>query len=270
MYVRPHLEYGDIIFHDCAIYLMKMLESVQYQAGLIATGCWKNTNREKLYEELGWDSLSDRWHVGRLLMYKKIVTHDSPAYLSEYVLGESPPIRSTDRYRNSFFPYCFQKWNSLDPSLKCLDYNKLKSQLLETHRPKRCNTYWINDRYGLKLLTCIRVDHSDLRAHRFTKGFNCLTPTCRCGIEDESPAHFFLRCPFSQGPRIVLLNKVIEILECQLSDLDDDSTLTHLLLYGNPSLADCINKDIITASIKFIRTSKRFKRFEAFTRDTVS
>ena len=38
MYVRPHLEYGDIIFHNCADYLMKSLESIQYQAGLIATG----------------------------------------------------------------------------------------------------------------------------------------------------------------------------------------------------------------------------------------
>ena len=54
MYVRPHLEYGDIIFHNCADYLMKSLESIQYQAGLIATGCWKNTSRDKLYNELGW------------------------------------------------------------------------------------------------------------------------------------------------------------------------------------------------------------------------
>ena len=29
MNVRPHLEYGDIIYHDCAKYLMDMLESIQ-------------------------------------------------------------------------------------------------------------------------------------------------------------------------------------------------------------------------------------------------
>merc|ERR1711872_607240 len=56
MHVRPHLEYGDIIYYNCADYLMEMLESIQYQAGLIATGCWKNTNRSKLYCELGWES----------------------------------------------------------------------------------------------------------------------------------------------------------------------------------------------------------------------
>ena len=41
MHVRPHLEYGDIIYHNCAEYLMDKIESIQYQAGLIATGCWK-------------------------------------------------------------------------------------------------------------------------------------------------------------------------------------------------------------------------------------
>ena len=37
MHVRPHLEYGDIIFHGCAKSLMDCLERIQYQAGLIAT-----------------------------------------------------------------------------------------------------------------------------------------------------------------------------------------------------------------------------------------
>ncbi len=49
MHVRPHLEYKDIIFHGCGKSLMDCLERIQYQAGLIATGCWKNTNKEKLY-----------------------------------------------------------------------------------------------------------------------------------------------------------------------------------------------------------------------------
>ena len=47
MHVRPHLEYGDIIFHDCADYLMDMIESIQYQAGLIATGCWQKNKPSK-------------------------------------------------------------------------------------------------------------------------------------------------------------------------------------------------------------------------------
>ena len=43
MHVLPHLEYGDIISNKCAQYLMDMLESFQYQASLITTGCAEHT-----------------------------------------------------------------------------------------------------------------------------------------------------------------------------------------------------------------------------------
>ena len=263
MHVRPHLEYGDILFHDCATYLMDMLESIQYQAGLIATGCWKNTSRDKLYKELGWESLSERRNLRRLLAYHKIISHNSPSYLNEYVLHDPPLVGSTDRYLRTFFPYCFSKWNALDPELKSLEFNPFKSKFLSLIRPTKCNTFGINDRYGLKLLTCLRVDHSDLRSHRFAKQFNCPDPICSCGIEEETPEHYFLRCPLFQGPRDVLLNKVSETLECSVSDFDD-SSLCQLLLYGKPSFNNNINKNILCASIKFIKSSKRFKTFEAF------
>ena len=262
MHVRPYLEYGDIIFHDSAGYLMDMLESIQYQAGLIATGCWRNTSREKLYKELGWESLSDRRNFRRLLTYHKILSHNAPAYLNQYVLNTAPHD-STDRYNRTFFPDCFSKWNAIDPELRCLDFNKFKSRFLSEIRPAKGNTFGINDRYGLKLLTCIRVAHSDLRSHRFSKQFNCLDPKCSCGIEDENAEHYFLHCPHFLAPRVVLLNTISEILDCPSSALDDHS-LCHLLLYGKPSLDDISNKRIICATIKFIKSSKRFKTLEAF------
>ncbi len=66
-YVRPHLEYGDIIFHQPPVKdhlisqlstehvnkLMLKLESIQYQAAHSITGAWKGTSRTKLYAELG-------------------------------------------------------------------------------------------------------------------------------------------------------------------------------------------------------------------------
>ena len=52
---------------------MDLIERVQYKAALIVSGCWQGTSREKLYNELGWESLSDRrWSRG-LSMYYKIV-----------------------------------------------------------------------------------------------------------------------------------------------------------------------------------------------------
>ena len=38
MYVRPHLEYGDVIFHNPRAQLMKLIERVQYKAALIVSG----------------------------------------------------------------------------------------------------------------------------------------------------------------------------------------------------------------------------------------
>ena len=39
---------------------MEEIERIQYQAALAITGAWKDSSRVKLYEELGWESLSDR------------------------------------------------------------------------------------------------------------------------------------------------------------------------------------------------------------------
>ena len=63
LYVRPHLDFGDVIYHTpariCAFShdtmlktQMEKLESVQYSAAFAVTGAWKGTSREKLYNDL--------------------------------------------------------------------------------------------------------------------------------------------------------------------------------------------------------------------------
>ena len=60
-FVRPHLDYGDIIYDNPGnISFTQKIESVQYNAALAITGCIRGTSREKLYCELGLESLSDR------------------------------------------------------------------------------------------------------------------------------------------------------------------------------------------------------------------
>ena len=54
LYVCPHLDYGDVIYHNQREDLMSLVEQVQYKAALIVTGCWQGTSREKRYDELGW------------------------------------------------------------------------------------------------------------------------------------------------------------------------------------------------------------------------
>ena len=95
---------------------MEKVERTQYQAALTITGSWQGSSWTKLYEKLGWESLSDcRWSR-RILQIHKITNNITPVYLKEKL----PPLRrpmyritnqnnfheinfNTSRYKNSFF-----------------------------------------------------------------------------------------------------------------------------------------------------------------------
>ena len=79
-FVRSQLDYCDVIYHQAAkitregqvlTTLMDEVERVQYRGALAVTGCWKGSNRSKLYDELGWESLSDRRKKQRLFCFIK-------------------------------------------------------------------------------------------------------------------------------------------------------------------------------------------------------
>ena len=59
--VRPHLDYGDVIYdqHYNNSFHQK-LESIQYNAALAITGAIRASSKEKLYQELGLESLKQR------------------------------------------------------------------------------------------------------------------------------------------------------------------------------------------------------------------
>ena len=92
--VRPHLDYCDIIYHEpskinqppLGVTLtapMEKVERIQYQAALAVTGSWQHSSRTKLYEELGWESLSDRRKCRRILQVHKIENGMTPSYLND-------------------------------------------------------------------------------------------------------------------------------------------------------------------------------------------
>ena len=62
-FIRPHLDYGDIVY-DRAFNesFHKSLESIQSNAAIAITGAIRGTSSEKLFQELGLESLkSRRW-----------------------------------------------------------------------------------------------------------------------------------------------------------------------------------------------------------------
>ena len=92
MHVRPHLDYCDIIYHIPVIsnefdssltlnYQMNAIERTQYQAALAVSGIWKGTNQDKIYEEIGWETLDQRRFFRRLTQFYKIMNNLTPEYL---------------------------------------------------------------------------------------------------------------------------------------------------------------------------------------------
>ena len=65
------------------------VERTQYQAALAITGTWQGSNRPKLYEDLGSETLSDRRWYSRILQIDKIKTTLLPSYLRDKL----PPNR---------------------------------------------------------------------------------------------------------------------------------------------------------------------------------
>ena len=70
-FARPHLDYGDIIYNRVQNESFKSkLESIQYNPALAINGATKGSSREKLYQELGLDSLSmRRWYRKLSLLF---------------------------------------------------------------------------------------------------------------------------------------------------------------------------------------------------------
>ena len=263
MHVRSHLDYGDVIFHDQLSSSTNILEKLQYKAALIVSGCWKGTNKLKLYTELGWESLFNRRHCRRLCFYYKILNKLSPPYLKYNQNFQRTLI--SKRYEKSFFPYCVKHWNSLPKHIKNSNsYAEFKRKIFHVYRPLGSVVFKSLDIIGLKLLTRLRCDFSDLREHRFRHKFNCISPLCKCGCGEESTAHFLLKCPLYNRSRYYLLKNVINITNSfsiiQLSDED----LLNLLLYGSPNYSVIWNYNILSETIIYIKSTKRFDFIEAY------
>ena len=85
--MRPHLDYGDIIYDQAynASFHQK-LELLQYNACLAITGAIRDTSREKLYEELGLESLQLRHRFRKLY---KFFNSEHPYYFFKLIPSRS-------------------------------------------------------------------------------------------------------------------------------------------------------------------------------------
>ena len=180
LYAKPHLDYDDFVCNNQNRSLITKLESTQYAAALAVSGAWRGTNTDKLFEELGWESLSHRRWYRRLCLFHKIMNNSTPEYTRRYLPMFKPnpyDLRrrrifaeertNTNRYSNSFYPYCIKAWNNLDPAIRNLPkISPFKKALQQLIRPKKKDLFGMNDRVGVNLLTSLKVDFSYFKLHK--------------------------------------------------------------------------------------------------------
>ena len=163
LYVRLHLDYGDIIYHrddpQMQLNFTQRLEQTQYSAALAVTGAWRGTSRKRLYDELGCQTLYHRRWYRRLCHFFKSIRSHSP----EYLFSEIPPERHvkynlrkprvydqnivrTVRFSNTYFQNSLHEWNLLDDEIKnSRSISEFKRKLLQIIKPVKtpCTTFLI-------------------------------------------------------------------------------------------------------------------------------
>ena len=246
--VRSHLDYCDIIYHIPS-HQNQAVERIQYQAALAVSGAWRGSSRSKLYEELGWETLSDRRMCRRILQIHKIFNHKTPYYLNDKLPQKCRALFSgntrntfreiickSNRYMNSFFPDAIASWNIFIKHFEDVpSFDILKKHINTFLRPTTKGIFGIHDPVGLRYLFQLRVSLSPLRSHNFRHNFTD-TPSeiCRCnqGIEDTNRFLFF--CPNYATPRATLAASIINIL--QKNNLNFLGNQSKLYLDGHPSI----------------------------------
>ena len=272
LYVRPHLDYGDVIYHEQSMSHSRKLESTQYKAALAVSGAWKGTSMDRLLEELGWETLSNRRWYRRLCLFYKIVNNQTPQYLRDYIPDENEiqynlrrptlfraGISHTLRFSKSFFPFCIKAWNDLGPDIRnAPTISSFKKSLISNIRPIQKSLHGIVNRWESSIITRLRVHFSDLHEHRFDHNFACESPMCVCDLGVESTIHYFLHCRQYSLHRRNLLDKVSDIVDNDITQLPDDH-LCDLLLFGSNAYNERANEMILKCTVEFVKQTKRFQ-----------
>ena len=271
-FLRPLVDYGDIIYDQPQNeYFCEKIESVQYRAALVITGAIQGTSRDKLYHELGLESLKSRRWYKRLSCMFKIMKREAPNYLINLIPRCEQTIRTrnnhipnyhcrTDCFKYSFFPSTLNEWFKLDNNIRNSESIKIfKSKLLSFIRPVQSSIYSIFDPEGLKLLTRLRLGFTHLNEHKFRHNFQvCLNPLCSCSLEIEVTSHYLLHCHHFSNHRTDLMNSVNLIIPNFESM--NDNIKKDILLYGDSRFDENKNKIILEATINFLKNSERFSR----------
>jgi hypothetical protein len=257
-FVRPVMEYGDVIFDSCSENMKSDLEKLQIRAAQIVTGAKRYTSNTLLYEETGWTPLSTRRKIHKLILFQQIVHHSAPPYLIALLprssstrntrqtnrLLETPFRCRTESFKRSFLPSAITLWNNdLNDTIREIinksTFKHTVRKLLETKQLSELQHYWyyVGDRKSQIVLSQMRLNFSNLNEHLYNK--NCVdSPICSCGHGIESVHHFFFACTryFNQRAQLyrsmaglsVIIQPSVSNMICGTTDISIEDNLHFL------------------------------------------
>ena len=158
---------------------------------------------------------------------------------------------------NSFFPDAIRSWNNVTYFSNVPSIYTLKGHIKSLICPNAKSIFDIHDPLGLRYLFQLRVGLSPLRSHKKHHNFiDIPSDICLCDCDIEDTNHFLFSCSFYTIPRETLVTSVNETLhKYNLNHLVNHA---QLYLYGHSDISDADNRNIILATIKYIKETRRF------------
>lgn len=261
-FIRPVLEYADVVWSNCTNNDKNELDKIQNEAARIVTGASKLVSLCNLHKETGWESLETRRNNHKLVLFYKMYHDEVPSYLSSlvpplvgeaslYSLRNSENIQNipcrTKQFAESFLPSTIQLWNSLPLETRnSQSISSFKQSLINGSKSSPPAYFYNGNRIDQIYHTRLRTNCSSLNLTLFQKNL-IDSPLCICG-EIESTEHFFLHCPRFTQQRTLLFNSVDPNIRAS----------TRLFLYGNSAFTYEENSRLFNAVQTYISLTKRF------------
>ena len=221
------------------------LDQLQYRAARMATMAMKFTSKEKIFKDLGWESIENRIKYLSLTLFHKIHIHETRPLIRSCM----PPINQyqnftrSNRYYNtytqkdatfcnSFFPKISNLWNDLPSELRHKGMIDFKTELGWLLKPPKIRLYCIGSKFGNSIHTQLRVNKSQLNDHLFAMRLSN-TPSCICSEPLETTEHFILDCFMYEVERQELFTNISGLLIKKLDKYNRHDLVTALLFGEN-------------------------------------
>ena len=270
--VRSTIEYGLVLYwHTLKPTQKAQISRIQYRGAKICSGALHFTSQLCLEQDLSWESIDSRARFLGLSIFHKIHLGAARPLIKSCM----PEINSNNtrsaglykktkyfsqKYNNSFFPLFSEYWSKLGLNLRSeQDILLFKENLKLSFKPKRQKHYAYGDKHTNALHCRLRVGRSFLKSHSFAINISP-SDRCLCG-EIDTIQSYFLSCFLFQNERLVLLDKINQILPKFKQQTKSEQC--DILLYGinrDNILPDPRNRIITLAVQNYITKTNRFSK----------